>query len=115
MTTEKKLYRVRFVNEGKVFEVYTPSVNASHLPGFIEIGTVTFGERSKVIVDPSEQELKSVFTGVSCSHIPMYAVIRVDEVDKQGSGRISSFEPGTNVAHFPGGLYPTGGKGGKDA
>jgi hypothetical protein len=114
MTTDKKLYRLRFVNEGKVFEVYTTRVDASRLPGFIEIGAVTFGEKSKLIVDPSEQELKSVFTGVSCSHIPMHAVIRVDEVDQQGSGRISSFEAGSNIAHFPAGIYPPGGKGGKD-
>ena len=57
-----------------------------------------FDERSKVVVDPSEEKLKSEFTGVRRSFIPMQAIIRIDEVEKTGVAKISS---GDKITPFP--------------
>ena len=57
-----------------------------------------FDERSQVVVDPSEEKLKSEFTGVRRSFIPMQAIIRIDEVEKTGVAKISS---GDKITPFP--------------
>ena len=73
-------------------------VYQSDLYGFIEIEDYVFNERSQVLVDPSEERLKTEFTGVRRSFIPMQAVIRIDEVEKSGVSKISN---GDNVSPFP--------------
>mgnify|MGYP003329792526 CR=1 FL=1 len=49
-------------------------------------------------VDPNEEKLKSEFSGVKRSFIPMQAIIRIDEVEKSGVCKISN---GDNIAPFP--------------
>lgn len=85
MPSKKKIYRVAFVNEGEVWEVYCKSVVQSGLFGFIEIGDLLFGERSTVVVDPSEEKLKRVFEGVGRTYVPIHAVVRIDEVERRGA------------------------------
>jgi len=55
-----------------------------------------------VLVDPSEERLKSEFAGVKRTHIPLQAVVRIDEVEKEGTNKIVSLA-GTqgNVTPFP--------------
>ena len=43
-------------------------VHQSGLLGFIEVEEIVFGEKSSVVVDPSEESLKSEFSGVSYVH-----------------------------------------------
>jgi hypothetical protein len=50
---------------------------------------LVFGERSSVVVDPAEERIRSEFAGVRRSYIPLHAVLRVDEVEKQGVSKIS--------------------------
>ncbi|MBK9132106.1 MAG: DUF1820 family protein [Gammaproteobacteria bacterium] len=104
----KHLYKVVFHNEGKIYEIYAHQVNQGGLYGFIEIAEIVFGEKSAVVVDPSEERLKAEFGGVRRSYIPLHAVIRIDEVDKQGTAKISDGEKGGNVARFPTPLYAPG-------
>jgi hypothetical protein len=84
----EKVYKVRFINEGKVFELYARSVSSSSMFGFVEVEKLVWGKRSEVIVDPSEQDLKNEFAGVKRTFIPMHAVIRIDEVEKSGAAKI---------------------------
>jgi len=84
----KKFYRIRFANEGKIFELYARQVTQGSLFGFIEISQLAWGKRSEVIIDPSEQDLRNEFHGVTVVHVPMHAVVRIDEVEKSGSGKI---------------------------
>tara|TARA_Y100001934_G_C12167551_1_gene685044 strand:+ start:613 stop:954 length:342 start_codon:yes stop_codon:yes gene_type:complete len=102
MSTEKKIYRVNFHNQGKVYEVYARQVHQSGLFGFIEIEQIVFGEKSSLLVDPSEESLKTEFEGVERTYIPMHAIIRIDEVEKAGHSKISesNIKEG-NVAPFP--------------
>ena len=82
--SKKSTYRVSFHNQGKVYEIYARKVHQSGLFGFIEIEDLVFGEKSSVVVDPSEEKLESEFSGVQRTYIPMHSMIRIDEVEKTG-------------------------------
>ncbi|PCH60209.1 MAG: hypothetical protein COC19_06215 [SAR86 cluster bacterium] len=93
-----EIYKITFLNKGKVYEVFVKQVYQSELYGFIEIEDYVFDERSKVLVDPTEEKLKAEFAGVKRSFIPIQAVIRIDEVEKSGVSKISN---GDNITPFP--------------
>ncbi len=104
----KHIYKVTFLSQGKIYEVYARKVGQGGLFGFIEIEELVFGERTSVVVDPSEERIKDEFAGVRRSYIPLHAVMRIDEVEKQGTAKISAVEGG-NVAQFPMPVYTPGG------
>ncbi len=108
--SQSPIYKVLFINQGQTYEVYARAVETSTLYGFIEVEELLFGERSQVVVDPSEEKLKAEFEGVKRSYIPMHAIIRVDQVEKQGVAKISESSGGV-VTHFP---LPMNGPGSKD-
>ena len=96
------VYKVIFQNGNQVFEVFARQIYQSDMWGFIEVEEFAFGERSQILVDPSEEKLKTEFAGVKRSYIPLQAIIRIDEVDKEGSSKVSDTEPASgNVASFP--------------
>src|ERR1700722_2046966 len=99
------IYKVIFVNQGKVYEVYARKISHGTLFGFVEIEELVFGGRSSVVVDPGEERLKAEFAGVTRSYLPLQSVVRIDEVRKQGVSKVLPLE-GTNVAHFPTPLLP---------
>ena len=103
------IYKVIFQSQNQIYEVYARQIFQSDMWGFIEIEEFLFGERSKLLVDPAEEKLKNEFSGVKRSYIPMHAVIRIDEVEKEGAGKISeSRGGGGNVSAFPmPGMIPT--------
>jgi hypothetical protein len=104
------IFKIMFVNQGKVYEVYARKVSQGRLFGFIEVEDLTFGERSTVLLDPAEERIKAEFEGVKCTMLPMHSILRIDEVKKQGQAKISAFE-GSNVAQFPLSMYtPAGGE-----
>lgn len=111
MGAKKTTYRITFHNQGKVYEIYARDVHQSGLFGFIEVEKIVFGEKSTLLVDPSEEHLKSEFNGVSRTYIPMHAVIRIDEVDKSGQSRITEGGKGEKITPFP--VYPPGQESGK--
>lgn len=96
-----------FMNQGQVYEIYARSVGHGNLFGFVEIEELVFGERSSVVVDPSEEKIKSEFKGVKRTFLPMHAIMRIDEVDKEGTSKISKLENG-NVTQFPVPVYTPG-------
>ena len=101
------IFRIMFVNQGKVYEIYARKVGHGDLFGFIEVEEVLFGERSSVVLDPSEERIKSEFEGVKRTFLPMHSVLRIDEVKKQGANKITAVEGsgGANVAQFPMPMY----------
>lgn len=104
----KRIYRVSFLGQGQIYEIYARSINHGDLFGFITIEELVFGERSSVVVDPSEEKIKTEFAGVKRTHLPMHSVLRIDEVEKQGTSKITKAEGG-NVTQFPMPMYPPGG------
>ncbi len=114
MSPAKNIYKILFVTQGKVYEIYARQVSHGSILGFLEVEELIFGERTSVVVDPSEERIKTEFAGVKRTYIPVHAVLRIDEVEKQGVSKISSME-GDNVTPFPMPVYTPGGgdKGGK--
>ena len=102
------IFKIMFVNQGKVYEVYARKVSQGRLFGFIDIEELVFGERSSVVLDPGEERIKSEFTDVKCTMLPMHSILRIDEVKKQGVSKISTFEGG-NVTQFPMSMYQPAG------
>jgi len=106
----KPIYKVIFVNQGKVYEIYARHVGHGSLFGFVEVEKLVFGTRSTVVVDPTEERIQSEFAGVKRTYLPLHSVLRIDEVEKQGVSKITSVEGG-NVTQFPVPVYtPQGGK-----
>jgi hypothetical protein len=98
------IFKVLFLNQGKVYEVYAKKVTHGSLFGFIEVEDIVFGERSSVVVDPNEERIKTEFEGVKRTYLPMHSVLRIDEVKKQGTAKILALEGG-NVSAFPMSVY----------
>lgn len=99
MNQAARIYRVIFHSQGKIYEVYARGVSDGALMGFVEIEELTFGERTQVVVDPAEEKLKSEFSGVKRTYIPMHAIMRIDEVEKEGTAKVS--ETDSKVTPFP--------------
>ncbi len=89
---KKTIYKIIFINQGKVYEVYAKELIQSDLHGFIEAKGFVFGEKSSLVIDPSEERLKNEFKEVNRTYIPMHSVIRIDEVKKEGTAKIVSFD-----------------------
>lgn len=63
-TRKKKVYKIVFLNSGKLYEIYAKSVSQGELFGFVEVEGLLFGEKTAVVVDPSEESLQREFAGV---------------------------------------------------
>ena len=105
----QNIYKVLFHNQGQIYEVYAHNIYQSDLYGFIEVEDYIFGAKSKMVIDPAEDKLRAEFDGVQRSFIPMHAVIRIDEVEKEGVAKITDSN-GTNVTPFPLPMPRDGGK-----
>ncbi|HXV62998.1 MAG TPA: DUF1820 family protein [Vicinamibacteria bacterium] len=107
----QRIYKVTFYNQGEVYEIYARKVTQGGLFGFVEIEELVFGEKSTVVIDPSQERLEREFEGVNRTYVPLHAVVRIDEVQKGGSGRITTPKDGEGkVRPFPT-LLPRGGPG----
>ena len=106
---QRHIYRIFFHNQGHVYEVYAHAIYQSDLFGFVEIEDYIFGEKSQMVIDPAEDKLRTEFSGVQRSFIPMNAVIRIDEVEKEGIAKVTD-SSGQNVTPFPIPVPKGGGK-----
>lgn len=97
-----QIFRVSFINQGKVYQLHAEQVRQGDLYGFLEVGGLLFDEHTTVVIDPAEEKLKAEFSGVNRLLIPIHAVIRVDEVEKRGQNKILEPDGGaTNITPFP--------------
>ena len=101
--TGQSIYKISFVNQGKVYEIYARSVGSSGIFGFIEVAELCFGEKSSIVLDPSEDALRNEFAGVKTTHIPLHSIIRIDEVTRQGKAKATDVQKGEagNITAFP--------------
>ncbi|WP_043767988.1 DUF1820 family protein [Algiphilus aromaticivorans] len=108
---QKHLYRVSFVQQNKLYDIYAREVSHEAMMGFVEIGDLVFGERSQVLVDPAEEKLQAEFEGVERFFVPVHQVVRIDQVNRRGKARISDVqgESGGKVTPLP--IYGPGNSG----
>ena len=106
MAGKKRIYKIVFANQGKVYEIFAKSVSQGNLFGFVEIEGLLFGERTTVVVDPSEEALQREFAGVERTYIPLHAIVRIDEVEKRGTSKVHPIsEAAAKVTPLPTAIY----------
>jgi len=93
----KALYKVTFLNHGKVYELYARHVAGSHLWGFNEIGELVFDVHDGLVIDPTEERLREEFGNTRKLHLPMQSIIRIEEVEKKGQSAIRDAASGEAV------------------
>lgn len=99
---DKTLYRVTYLNMEAVYEIYVRKLYESHLFGFLEAEEFVFGETSSLVVDPTQERLKTEFKDVTRTFIPIQSIIRIDEVAKEGIAKIRDKSGDSNkVSMFP--------------
>lgn len=98
---EKRLYKIIFLNHGKVYELYSESVTSSGLWGFVEVSNLVFEKTEGLVVDPTEEKMRQEFENAKVLHLPIQSVLRVEEVDKRGQCLIRDRESGEKVTPFP--------------
>ncbi len=108
------MYRVIFNNQSKVYELYARHVYQSDMFAFLEVRDIVFGEQSQLVVNPGEEQLKSQFSGVKRTYIPIHSVVRVDEVEKEGAAKVHSVNEKGVVTPFPMPYQPPPGEIGKE-
>ncbi len=86
--SSKKIYRVFFTSQGKAYEVYARQVGQAELYGFVVIEGLLFGETSSLLHNPAEESLKKEFEGVERFMVPYHQVNRIDEVEREGRGKM---------------------------
>jgi len=103
MSKKTPLYRIQFISNGERYELYVKEISQGGLFGFVEIGDFVWNTHSGIVVDPSHEKLKSEFANVTRTYVPMHNVLRIDEVNEQGSAKISQLSD--KVTAFPGPIY----------
>lgn len=103
---QQPLYRVIFIQNDKLYEVYSRYLTEESLMGFIEIEELVFHDtKSGIVVDPAEEKLRAEFKDVKRSYIPLHTILRIDEVVKEGVARMTTSdkiaEKKGNVSHLP--------------
>ena len=102
----KRIYKIIFLNHGKVYELFARNAVSSGLYGFIEVEELVFSNTEGLVVDPTEERMRDEFGGVKVLHLPMHSVVRIEEVEKRGTCQIRDRESGEKVMPFP--LSPPG-------
>ena len=97
----KPLYKVTFLNHGRIYELYARSVASGSLWGFTEIAGLVFDVHEGVVVDPTEERLRDEFGNTRVLHLPMQSVVRIEEVEKKGQSAIRDAGTGEVVTPFP--------------
>jgi hypothetical protein len=96
-----RIFKIIFLNQGKIYEIYAKTVQQGELYGFIEVEGLIFEKTATLVVDPSAEKLREEFAGVYRTRIPIHAVIRIDEVEEHGPGKITELDSGSNITPFP--------------
>ncbi len=98
----KSLYKITFLNQGKSYELYARHVGSSTLWGFTEVADLVFEPQGEsLVIDPTEERLREEFQHTRVLHLPMHAVVRVEEVEKRGTLAIRDAQSGEKVTPFP--------------
>jgi hypothetical protein len=97
----RPLYKVTFASAGKIYELYAREVASSSLWGFVEIAELVW-DAEGVVIDPTEERLRDEFGSSRRLHLPMHAVLRVEEVERRGQLAIRDSTSGDRiVTPFP--------------
>lgn len=89
MSQKDPIYKVQFICNGERYELYVKELMNSSVYGFVEIGGFVWDNHTKLVVDPSHEKLKDEFAGVERTFVPMHHILRIDQVAKHGTAKIT--------------------------
>jgi len=92
-----KLFKVTFLNHGRIYELYARHVASGNLWGFTEVSELVFDVNDGVVIDPTEERLRDEFGGTRVLHLPMQSIVRIEEVEKKGQSAIRDAATGESV------------------
>lgn len=96
------MYKVSFLNHGKVYELFCRKVTGSDLAyGFLEVSELIFDTDDTVVIDPTEERLRDEFEDVEVLYLPLHSVLRVEKVRKRGTSVIRDRKSGEKVTPLP--------------
>lgn len=103
MSSKQPLFRIQFVSNGERYELFVREVSQGGMFGFVEIGDFVWDNHTQLVLDPSHEKLKDEFGDVTRTYIPMHNVLRIDEVNKHGTAKITQLSD--KVTAFPRPIY----------
>ena len=92
-----KLFKVTFLNHGRIYALYARRVASGALWGFTEVAELVFDVHAGVVVDPTEERLRDEFGDTRVLHLPMQSIVRIEEVEKKGQSVIRDAATGEKV------------------
>lgn len=95
------MYKIAFLNQGKVYELFCRQVASSNLYGFIEASKLVFETDDSVVIDPTEERMREEFELTEILFLPVHAVIRIEKVSKRGACIIREQTTGEKVTQLP--------------
>ena len=91
------LFKVTFLNHGRIYALYARRVSSGSLWGFTEVADLVFDVNDGVVIDPTEERLRDEFGDTRVLHLPMQSVLRVEEVEQKGKSAIRDAATGESV------------------
>ena len=99
--TKKRLYKVVFLNQSKVYELFAGAVSSSDLYGFVAVDELQFKLDEGVLIDPTEDRLREEFADTETLFLPMHSIVRIEQVKQRGKSKIRDRESGEKITPFP--------------
>jgi hypothetical protein len=84
------LYRVHFRWRDKEISIQARSLDLTH-PYFVSIKDLVFPTGKKLIINPSEDELRRTFAQTNHIMIPFQTVILIEELDEKKGSKVMPF------------------------
>ena len=88
MSKQNTLFRISYINQQQVYELYARQVSSDQLLGFLSITDLVFERLESVVIDPTEEQLKAEFEDVEVLHIPIQQVLKIEQVKARKSCKI---------------------------
>ncbi|HVP19949.1 MAG TPA: DUF1820 family protein [Spirochaetia bacterium] len=84
------LYRVHFKWKEKDVELMAKSLDLTH-PYFVSIKHLVFPTEQKLVINPSEEEIRRVFGRSDHLMIPFQTVSLIEELPESAEGKVMPF------------------------
>ena len=84
------LYRVHFKWKNKEIQLTAKDLDLTH-PYFVSIKNLVFTEGNRLIINPSQEDIKSDFSRSDHLMIPFQSVILIEELREEHRGRVMRF------------------------
>ena len=101
MSKKEPIYKIQFISNGERYELYVKELITSSVFGFIEIGGFVWDKHTQLVLDPSHEKLKDEFSNVERTFIPMHHVLRIDQVAKEGTAKITELSDKVTAINTP--------------